>query len=119
MLKGDRIAEVGRSVKPPDGARIIDAQGGTVMPGLVDLVVELPRGAANDPVRGVISDINQRIAKLHDGVNVHYLDIGARFLDDQGNLPKSLMPDQLHPGPAGYRVFAEAVAPEIKRLLKR
>ena len=48
MLKGDRIAEVGRSVKPPEGARVIDAQGGTVMPGLVDLVVELPRGAAND-----------------------------------------------------------------------
>jgi hypothetical protein len=48
VLRGDRIAEVGRSVKPPDGARIIDAKGGTVMPGLVDLVVELPRGAAND-----------------------------------------------------------------------
>ena len=48
VLKGDRIAEVGRSVKPPEGARVIDAQGGTVMPGLVDLVVELPRGAAND-----------------------------------------------------------------------
>jgi hypothetical protein len=48
VLKGDRIAEVGRSVKPPEGARIIDARGGTVMPGLVDLVVELPRGAAND-----------------------------------------------------------------------
>lgn len=48
VLRGDRIAEVGRSVKPPEGARVIDAQGGTVMPGVVDLVVELPRGAAND-----------------------------------------------------------------------
>jgi hypothetical protein len=48
VLRGDRIAEVGRSVKPPEGARVIDAQGGTVMPGFVDLVVELPRGAAND-----------------------------------------------------------------------
>jgi hypothetical protein len=48
VIKGDRIAEVGRSVKPPEGARVIDGQGGTVMPGLVDLVVELPRGAAND-----------------------------------------------------------------------
>jgi Amidohydrolase family/Carbohydrate binding domain (family 11) len=48
VIKGDRIAEVGRSVKPPEGARLIDAAGGAVMPGLVDLVVELPRGAAND-----------------------------------------------------------------------
>jgi imidazolonepropionase-like amidohydrolase len=48
VIKGDRIAEVGRSVKPPEGARVIDAQGGTVMPGVVDLIVELPRGAAND-----------------------------------------------------------------------
>lgn len=48
VMNGDRIAEVGRSVKPPEGARVIDAQGGTVMPGLVDLVVEFPRGAAND-----------------------------------------------------------------------
>ena len=62
VIKGDRIAEAGRSVKPPEGARIVDAQGGTVMPGLVDLVVELPRGASNDQVARAVA------AYLYSGV---------------------------------------------------
>jgi hypothetical protein len=40
-----------------------------------------PRGRATDPVRATIAEINKTISKLDDGNRVHYLDIGAGFLD--------------------------------------
>ena len=64
---------------------------------------------------------NAMIAKL-DGSStghVHYLDISRLFLDKDGSLPKSLMPDLLHPNPAGYEIWAQAVVPEIRKLLAR
>ena len=61
-----------------------------------------PRGASNDPARGTIAEINSIISKLHDGNRVHYLDIGAKFLDAEGNIPRDVMSDALHPGPKGY-----------------
>jgi lysophospholipase L1-like esterase len=83
------------------------------------LLAVFPRGAANDPVRETIASINQRIAKLHDGANVHYLDIGARFLDAQGNIPRDVMSDGLHPGAKGYEIWAEAVREPLTRLMAR
>jgi lysophospholipase L1-like esterase len=83
------------------------------------LLAVFPRGAANDPVRETIADINRRIAKLHDGTSVHYLDIGAKFLDAQGNIPLDVMGDGLHPGPKGYEIWAEAVKEPLTRLMAR
>ena len=62
-----------------------------------------PRGRPNDPVRATIAEINRTIAKLHDGERVHYLDIGAKFLDADGNIPADVMSDGLHPGAEGLR----------------
>lgn len=36
LVVGDRIAEVGTSLTAPDGAVVIDATGGIVMPGMID-----------------------------------------------------------------------------------
>ncbi|MDH3253166.1 MAG: amidohydrolase family protein [Ignavibacteria bacterium] len=36
-IEGDRIAEVGPTVRIPDNARIIDLSGATVLPGMLDL----------------------------------------------------------------------------------
>ena len=52
VIRGDRIEAVGPNVEPPAGARRIDAEGMTLMPGLFDLHTHLPyssvSGAAND-----------------------------------------------------------------------
>jgi len=52
VIRGDRIEAVGPNVEPPAGARRIDAEGMTLMPGLFDLHTHLPyssvNGAAND-----------------------------------------------------------------------
>ena len=41
----------------------------------------------------------------------------ATFLDDDGKLPKSVMPDLLHPNEKGYQMWAAAQEPMIKKLL--
>lgn len=68
-----------------------------------------PRGPADDPMRGEIAEINRRIERFGDGRSVHYLDIGGRFLDAQGNIPPEVMSDALHPAPRGYEIWARAV----------
>lgn len=77
-----------------------------------------PRGGADDPVRMTIAGINERIATLHDGESVHYLDIGDRFLDRNGDIPASVMSDALHPSTEGYRIWAEAVQEPLTRLMR-
>jgi len=77
-----------------------------------------PRGKANDPVRATIAEINSVISKLHDGDRVHYLDIGSKFLDAEGNISKEIMSDALHPTTKGYEIWAEAVKEPLANLMK-
>jgi lysophospholipase L1-like esterase len=75
-----------------------------------------PRGnTPNDPARAKIKQINDIISKLDDGAHVTYLDIGAKFLQPDGTLTKEIMPDFLHPSPAGYQIWADAVQPVIDK----
>jgi lysophospholipase L1-like esterase len=76
-----------------------------------------PRSRPNDPVRAQIAEINRTISKLHDGNKVHYLDIGAGFLDAQGNIPADVMSDGLHPSAKGYEIWANAVAEPLAKLM--
>jgi lysophospholipase L1-like esterase len=77
-----------------------------------------PRGAkAGTKVREKITQINQDIAKLNDGKRVKYLDIGAKFTQEDGTLTKDIMPDYLHLSPRGYEIWAEAIAPTVRAML--
>ena len=40
------------------------------------------------------------------------------FLPDDGTIPKEIMIDGLHPGPGGYRLWAEAVNDDLRGLLQ-
>lgn len=71
-----------------------------------------------DKVRDKIKTVNKTIAKLDDRKQVRYLDIGDKFLDETGNLPKEIMHDYLHLTPKGYEIEAEAILPVIKELMK-
>jgi lysophospholipase L1-like esterase len=79
-----------------------------------------PRGMkAKDSARGRIKHINSLIASLDDGgKTVKYMDIGDKFLDPDGTLPKSVMPDGLHPNTKGYEIFAEAITPTVQAMMK-
>ena len=78
-----------------------------------------PRGNPGDPIRARVAETNAIIARLHDGAHVFYLDIGARFLDDQGVfLPEAFRPDLLHPQALGYDLWGQAVQATLTELLK-
>ena len=81
------------------------------------LLAVFPRGAANDPVRAEIAEINSIISRLHDGERVVYMDIGDIFLDAQGNIPREIMSDGLHPTTRGYELWAEAVKAPLEEML--
>ncbi|MGE9267146.1 MAG: sulfatase/phosphatase domain-containing protein [Verrucomicrobiales bacterium] len=76
-----------------------------------------PRGASkDDPKRQRNVEVNQLISKFADGERFHYLDISDKFLDEDGNLPKDVMPDLLHPNEKGYQIWAEAIESKLKEL---
>ncbi|MCF7957224.1 MAG: DUF6288 domain-containing protein [Phycisphaerae bacterium] len=78
-----------------------------------------PRGwTPTDVGRLRNEEINKIIRTYADNEIVYWLDIGDVFLDEKGGLVKELMPDGLHPGEKGFRVWAEAMEPTIKKLLK-
>jgi lysophospholipase L1-like esterase len=77
-----------------------------------------PRGTLDDPQRAEVALINTVIAKLDDGNLVRYLDIGPQFLEADGTLPKSIMPDLLHPNERGYQIWADAMEPTLAAMLK-
>jgi lysophospholipase L1-like esterase len=98
------------------GAVVLQLQND--LPGARILLLGVfPRGRAADPVRGTIAEINRTIAKLHDGNRVHYLDIGAAFLDADGNIPRDVMSDGLHPTGKGYEIWAKAVIAPLTALV--
>ena len=72
----------------------------------------------NNPVRQQIHEINAELAHLHDDKRVFFLDIGTKFLADDGTMPKEIMPDFLHPSTKGYEIWAEAIKEPLAQLLK-
>ena len=77
-----------------------------------------PRGANKaDKRRQVNEGANAIFKKLADGKSVHYLDIGAKFLKEDGTLPREIMPDLLHLSEKGYTIWAESIEAKLKELM--
>ena len=76
-----------------------------------------PRDEKPGPMRERLKSVNEKIAKLDDGSNVHYLDIGAAFLNEDDSISNKIMPDYLHLSGRGYRLWAEAMEPTLWSML--
>ncbi len=76
-----------------------------------------PRGSTFSAQRGKILQVNEALAKLDDGKNIFYIDIGPQLIESDGSIAKTMMRDYLHPGEAGYRIWANAIEPKLKELL--
>ena len=70
------------------------------------------------PARQNLSATNALLAGAKLGDKVHYLDISRHFLDRTGRIPQALMTDFLHPTKAGYRIFAQAISPKLRELVR-
>ena len=64
----------------------------------------------------MVAEVNQRIQQLGNGDTVRYLDIGADFLENDGNIPVETMPDQLHLSPTGYAIWYRALEPILREI---
>ena len=70
------------------------------------------------PMRAHAAAINELTAKLDNGKNVRYRDVGAVFVRPDGTISKEIMPDFVHLSPEGYRLFADAIEPTMKEMLR-
>jgi len=83
------------------------------------LLAIFPCGESSaDPLRRLNAGINDIISHYADGRAVRLLDIGHKFVDAAGGLKVDLMPDLLHLSPAGYKIWAESMAPLLDELMK-
>ncbi len=80
----------------------------------ITLMALLPsRTPASHPDRLKVLCINDGLAALAKEAKVDFLDLGARFLDAEGNIPVALMSDAVHPTLAGYQIWGDALAPSL------
>lgn len=80
------------------------------------LMAIFPRGKSFSAQRGKILQVNEALARLDDGKNIFYLDIGPQLIESDGSISQSMMKDYLHPGEAGYRVWAKALDQKLKEI---
>lgn len=82
------------------------------------LLAIFPRGdKPTDKLRLLNDQINERLKALSDNERVFFLSLDSVFLENDGTLPRVVMPDVLHPNSDGYRLWARAMEPTLKRLM--
>jgi beta-glucosidase len=82
------------------------------------LLAIFPRDGATSPSRLKIQEINKLISALHDNQHVFFMDIGSKFLAEDGSIPNDIMSDRLHPTSKGYEIWAEAVHDKLANLIQ-
>lgn len=74
--------------------------------------------SAKSPKRADVIELNRMIATLDDGKKVFFHDYGARFLQPDGDISPEIMADFLHLTPKGYQIWADAMTPDIRKLME-
>ena len=102
-----------------DGLAAITKQLRAKLPETKVLLLGIfPRGANKDDGRRKVNEkANAIFKKLADGKDVHYLDIGEKFLEPDGTLSRKIMPDLLHLSVEGYTIWAESIESSLKKLM--
>jgi len=69
------------------------------------------------PERAVLAEANETTSKLADASTIYYLDINSVFVQPDGTISSSLMPDFEHPSELGFRRWAEAIEAKVAELM--
>jgi beta-glucosidase len=64
----------------------------------------------------VLAEANQIISKLADS-SISYMDINSVFVQPDGTIAASLMPDYEHPSELGFKRWAEAIETKVAELI--
>ena len=78
----------------------------------------MPRGAKPNALRSKNDKVNALVRRLADGRRVIWVDFGDRLMDGEGNIPKALLYDFLHPTEKGYEIWADALRPHLVEAAK-
>ncbi len=62
--------------------------------------------------------LNKMVATLDDGRHVVFRDYGASFVRPDGSIGTDIMGDHLHLTQKGYAIWADAMLPDVKKLMK-
>ena len=81
------------------------------------ILAVFPRGDKPNPQREKNAKASQIAAELADNKNIYYLDIGPKFLQEDGTLAKEVMPDLLHLSPQGYEIWAASIEDRLADLM--
>ena len=81
------------------------------------LLAIFPRGETPNPQREKNAKASELASAIADGDTIHYMDIGAKFMDADGNISKDVMPDFLHLSEKGYHIWAESIEDKVVELL--
>ena len=82
------------------------------------LLAMFPINGHDDPMRGKIAATNALLPEMYkDYPNVKMMDISYLWLDENGDIPKELMYDGVHPTEYGYKVWGAEVEPVIAEML--
>lgn len=81
------------------------------------LVAIFPRSENFSVQRGKLAQINQALRRVADDQSVFWADFGHKFLNDDGTMPRELMPDYLHLSKKGYQIWAESIEAQVARML--
>ena len=67
--------------------------------------------------RAILDCASDMVSRLVDGIHVFYCDVNHVFLNLDGSINHELMPDWLHPSPAGAKAWAQAMEPLLSELM--
>lgn len=81
------------------------------------LLAIFPRGEKPNPQREKNAKASEIASQLADDKMVYFLDIGPKFLTEDGTLAKEIMPDYLHLSPQGYQIWADSIEDKVSELL--
>lgn len=101
-----------------DGIKAVCAGIRTKLPKTKILILAIfPRGEGASVQREKNAKASDLASQIADGKHIFYLNINDKFLEPDGTLPKDVMPDLLHPNEKGYKIWAEAIEPTVKKLM--
>jgi lysophospholipase L1-like esterase len=67
--------------------------------------------------RAILERASDMVSALADGKNVFYCDVNHVFLNPDGSINQTMMPDWLHPSPQGALAWAQAMEPLLSELM--
>ena len=112
-IPGDeaKVADIVRGIKA-----IVDACRAKAPAATVVLTAIFPRNDAPG-LWPEITRINAAISRFADGRTVRFLDINDRLANADGALFDGMSADGLHPTPAAYQIWADALKPIFREIL--